>query len=543
MKKIKYFLILFIMLLPTVVFAESASGTIENVNWNYNDGVLTLTTDNPMVGYHVPLALYGGGTWYDYKDDIVKIIVGDGIDVVRENAFKEYANLEEVILPNKMGGQIDDYAFYNCSKLKKINIPFGITRIGDYAFYGTQINNVELPITLDWTYEHTFNEGTTITRPAEYDDIIAAGTAGTTKSYFSSNSFDPGLPSNSTCYNKFYYSYFYDDTAYWKLMKDGTLIIWGTELIHGFSGSRNPWGCYKDEIKKIVINDDKEGTISINNNICSNNKHVKLAVYSSKPVEEIMNNRIKVLSGIYLADVRFDPIYGFRNLETIVFNRGVEEIGSQVLWSTNIHPNDIYINKYVRNIESSAVFKTSNLVKDNANNVHIEVSYEDYLNNGYHYYYEYNNTTEFFNTDGTLKDPTELASFYDNPKGHLLNDVDDTYVSINDTTAPDTVEIDGKTFYKYDTYLTNSDGIANISLPNDEIDYYAKVLDDNCCNTDVFYKINTFPKTINLNIQASNNTSDLINPNTHRNKIVLIMIILLSLGLGVFIYKRIRKEV
>ena len=218
MKKLLFLtLLLCTIVLPFNVAAVESNGTINNVNWNYQDGVLTLTTENDSLGYVIPSAEYTQGIWYNYKDEIKKIVVGDGIDIISRYAFQNYSNLEEVELPKSRGGYIGDYAFYNCNKLKNIVLPIGMSRIGDYAFYGTGITEIELPIYIDWTYDHTFNENTTITRPAEYDEIIAAGTSGKAKQM--PEPMGNGNPNNNTCYNKFYYSEFYDDTSYWKLYK------------------------------------------------------------------------------------------------------------------------------------------------------------------------------------------------------------------------------------------------------------------------------------------------------------------------------------
>jgi hypothetical protein len=308
MKKIHLILsiIIFILSINTIkVYAIEASGVVNqsyngkyNISWHYKDGVLTLSPSEPTS--YIIIKAEDNTHWGPYKNDITKIIIEDGIDAIRNNAFSGYTNLEEVIFPKSMGGYIGDYAFYNCSKLKSIELPIGLTKIGDYAFYGTGITEVELPIFVSWTEEHTFNDNTNITRPEEYDNIIAAGTAGKLRS--TDELSREGKPQENTCYIKFYFQHFYDDTAYWKLEKDGTLTVWGTDLVDGYTGSRVPWGCYKDDIKKIVFNDDKTGTIKVDDKECNKNKNVKLAVYVSKPIEEIMNNRIKELNGQYTSD-------------------------------------------------------------------------------------------------------------------------------------------------------------------------------------------------------------------------------------------------
>ena len=548
MKKLLLFILL--LIIPITVNAAEASGTLTSVNWHYKDGVLTFTTDNPDQGYRVSYVTYTNGTWYAYKDQITKIVIGDGIDVIEARAFENYPNLEEVILPDSMGGYIDDYAFYNCSKIKSIKLPTSMTRIGDYAFYGTGIEEVELSIYLDWTYEHTFNENTTITKQTE-ENLVAAGTSGKPK--FSGNPMGNGNPTDNTCYNKFYYAEFYDDTGHWKLYEDGTLIVSGSELVSGYYGSRNPWGCYKQQIKKIIINDDAIGEVEVKDNICGINDHVKLAVYASKPIDEIMQNRIKILQGQYLAEHRDDPIYGYRNLDSIVINRGVEEIGNNTFFSVDIHPNDIYINKYVNYIHGTEFARSNRqLIKENDNNLHISVSYDDYKNNDYKYYYGWNETTDFFKEDGTIKTIEEVVNDqyglrYD---GQIVSDVDDTYVSINDDSAPDTIEVDGKTYYKYETYLTNSEGIAKVSVPNDEtIEYYVKEIDapTGCMVSGVVRRLDTSKREIELLIETNPEPEPEVeeqqqeNPLTGDFIMILGTLFILSFLLIIYNYRKGRK--
>ena len=514
MKIRRLFLILFfVILLPFSVKAEEVSGKNGDVDWHYKDGVLTFSTTDDSKGFRIPYVSNPDAYWLKYKDKITKIVINEGIDVIESNAFREYSNLEELILPESMGGQIGDYAFYNCSKLKEVKLPTSMTRIGDYAFYGTSISEVELSIYLDWIYDHTFNENTVIKRPAEYEEILAAGTSGKMK--YLNDAMGNGNPNNNTCYNKFYYANFYDDTGLWKLYKDGTLVVTGTELEYGYAGSRVPWGCYKDQIKKIIINDDKTGTVSIKDNVCDSQKHVKLSVYSSKKVADIMNNRIKEIKGSLMADCRYDCIYGFRNLETFIVNRGVEVIDT-VFMTNNAHPRDIYFSKYVSKIDDGNMFNGDWVNKDyENNNFHINISYEDYLNNNYSYTSIYEGSIHtnpkkipFFNEDGSFFDVYAYGESHRlSYEGRIISDVDDTYVSINDNSAPDTIIIDGKTYYKYDTYLTNSDGIAKVSLPNDtSIDYYVKIVDGdkNCANIDKTYKVKMTDKTINEVIENKN---------------------------------------
>ena len=537
-------LVLLLVLVPIKVYAVSDGGTFSGVNWSYEDGEVTISVGpTNMTNYMIRQPAEGSNTWIKYKNEIKKIIIEDGIDSILERSFQDYPNLEEVVLPKSMGGIIDDYAFYNCPKLKSIQIPIGLPKIGDYAFYGTGITEVELPIYLDWIGDHTFNENTNITRPSEWDNLIAAGTAGQYKGLGTSSGQREGYPSNNTCYNKYYFASFYDDTSYWKLDKEGTLTVWGTETYYFYSNSRVPWGCYKNQIKKIIINDDITGTIKIEDNNCPVKRN-KIAVYASKPVDDIMNTRIRKLQGYLLMDHRDDPIYGYRNLETIIINRGVESITDNIFSAPNAHPNDIYVSKYVKKITGTNPFYTTiDYAPERENNFHINVSYEDYINHNYLYSESVGN---FYDEDGNLKTVPQNS----NSKGNLISDVDSTYVSIDDNSAPETIEVNGKTFYKYETYLTNEDGVAQVSLPRDSsIEYYTKVIEtpSGCTKILDAVKVNSSKENIDEVIKVTNsgnnNNDDNVfdNPDTRVDNPFIYMITLVcSIVLIVGLYKRVR---
>ena len=499
MKKLIIFLIL---LLPITVKAANGSETCGP--WELTDGVLTIN----CVGDAYYLNSGDDRTWRPYAEDITKIVITGKLDVINYKNFQNLPNLEEVVLPESMGGEIADYAFYNCPKLTHIDLPIGFSRIGKYAFYGTGITEVEIPVYVDWIEEHAFPDGTTITRPAEYDDLIAAGTAGSIKNLQDgspSSIPSEGKVSNNTCYNKYYFGQFYDDTAYWKLYKDGTLVVSGTGLHTGFSNSRNPWGCYKKQIKNVIINDDIEGKITVDDNICDNNQDFKIAVYASKTVNEIMQNRIREIKGHMFFDCREDCYQSSWNVETIRINRGVETIADS-FWENQetLKDRDIYINKYVKKMNSTSIFLTDSAKPANTK-LHFEVSPEDYLNNNYSYEILYPvDQVPLINNNAFI---TEIN--FDNPysfKGSIVNDIDDTYVSINDTSAPDTIEVDGKTYYKYDTYITNIDGITNISIPNDAtVEYVAKEIEapNGCMVQGRTFLIDSSVKNINLVIETN----------------------------------------
>lgn len=69
---------------------------------------------------------------------------GNGVVSIGPDCFNGFANLKRVKLPITIK-QICDSAFYNCKKLEEINISDDITKIGEYAFCGTNLREFIVP--------------------------------------------------------------------------------------------------------------------------------------------------------------------------------------------------------------------------------------------------------------------------------------------------------------------------------------------------------------------------------------------------------------
>ena len=482
-------LLLFFLLLLIPFTVKAVTGYDNGFSWDFEDGVLTIHPN-----YQVLLSTNSGANFRAYANEIKKIVIDGPLDAINYQNFRDLPELEEVVLPEKMAGQIDDYAFYNCPKLKHIDIPVGLARIGKNAFGNTGITEVEVSIFTSWIEDDAFPPGTVIKRPAEYDDIIDAGTAGNINSLNAGNSSltsNEGYAYNNTCYNKFYYLSYYQDTAYWKLYKDGTLVVWGTNLKQGYSNSRAPWGCYKKQIKRYVYNEDKTGTLTKQNQLNHDEKleNAVYAIYSTKPVEEIMSNRLKNIYGNQFADCREDCKHSSYDVEEVYLNRGVEYVGDAFsVYDSPLKDRDIYVSKYVKTIASQDFFRSyGNDVKSTT--LHIEVSPEDYISHGYSYgvtgqmsqtVFGLYNFDSILDSNGQFITYPNFSSYLNssNYRGIIVNDIDDYYVSIDDSLAPKEIEVDGKTLYLYETYRTNAEGQAKVSIAEpqvfEEYDYYIK---------------------------------------------------------------------
>ena len=153
-----------VTMLPMSVFAESseiASGTCgDNLTWVLRqDGILTISGEGTMKNYSS-----GGAPWYVYRNDILQVVIEDGVTSIGKYAFysdiysynSSYNSLTSVEIPDsvtRIGANafahctelcsvnigngvisINNHAFYDCDSLVSITIPDGVTSIGDYAF-------------------------------------------------------------------------------------------------------------------------------------------------------------------------------------------------------------------------------------------------------------------------------------------------------------------------------------------------------------------------------------------------------------------------
>ena len=72
------------------------------------------------------------------------VVIPDTVTTIRERAFNNSYNLEEVKIGNSVES-IGEYAFINCEGLKSLNLPDSITTIGEAAFNGNSLKEIHIP--------------------------------------------------------------------------------------------------------------------------------------------------------------------------------------------------------------------------------------------------------------------------------------------------------------------------------------------------------------------------------------------------------------
>ena len=111
---------------------EGVQGTDGSVSWTIsNDGTLTVTGTGAVEPAGTgPSAGYG---WSGYGEQVLRIVVGEGITSLGASAFADCVNAESAALPESLTA-IGEAAFQNARALESVNIPVAVKSIGDWAF-------------------------------------------------------------------------------------------------------------------------------------------------------------------------------------------------------------------------------------------------------------------------------------------------------------------------------------------------------------------------------------------------------------------------
>ena len=118
---------------PSAVAAEEGSCG-PNATWRFEDGTLTISGSGLVTDL----------CWYDFHNQIQKVVVEPGIINLPENAFQDCEFLTDVTLPEGFA-HIGAFAFHNCRSLGTIQFPDTLSRIGQHAFSNSGITGITIP--------------------------------------------------------------------------------------------------------------------------------------------------------------------------------------------------------------------------------------------------------------------------------------------------------------------------------------------------------------------------------------------------------------
>lgn len=106
----------------------------ENLTWNLaEDGTLTLSGEGEMASEYWS----SDYPWYSKRQSVEKIVIGEGITSVANDAFYGCSNLKEIVLPSTLKA-VYSYAFCSSNGAYTVTIPPTVEIIEMMAFYGAE---------------------------------------------------------------------------------------------------------------------------------------------------------------------------------------------------------------------------------------------------------------------------------------------------------------------------------------------------------------------------------------------------------------------
>ncbi len=171
MKQIYIFLIALLMGLSAN--AEESGTCGANLKWHLtNDGVLTITGEGRMNDY-ADDGYYVGGPWGN--NGIKRVIIGDSVTSIGNNAFRQCRFLTSVTIPNSVT-TIGRSAFSDCSSLTSVTIGNSVTTIGRSAFRQCRfLTSVTIPNSVTTIGESAFSDCSSLTSVTIPNSVTTIG--------------------------------------------------------------------------------------------------------------------------------------------------------------------------------------------------------------------------------------------------------------------------------------------------------------------------------------------------------------------------------
>ena len=149
------FLSILLMLMPIVASADYSGTCGSGATYSFNESTQTLSIsgsgamrDYSNIDEFAP--------WYDYRDKILIIKIGEGITSIGMHAFINCKNLISVNISNTVSF-IGFESFYGCSKLSSIDLPNSIVDIDENAFASCGLTSIVIPSNVTSIKTNTFS--------------------------------------------------------------------------------------------------------------------------------------------------------------------------------------------------------------------------------------------------------------------------------------------------------------------------------------------------------------------------------------------------
>lgn len=151
-------------LAPAAHAAEASGDCGDSLTWTVKDDTLTISGSGPMWDFKDGVM----ATWYDYREEISRVILPEGLTRVGDLAFYDCNQLRTVVIPDSVEEVgwyafakchsmtmldlsdnlkiIEEAAFRECSSLRSLRLPNGLKEMGFQAFYRCEsLSSVTIP--------------------------------------------------------------------------------------------------------------------------------------------------------------------------------------------------------------------------------------------------------------------------------------------------------------------------------------------------------------------------------------------------------------
>lgn len=288
-----------------------------NITWSYNEDTFELTISGTG---DMPASITSIASLVDYRSEIRRIVIKDGVTSIGRNAFYNCDDLWSVEIPDSVK-TINPYAFYYCSWLSHVYFTGSQNEWNSINIYeegNNKLNNATVHIAvkeITWIVDGA----ETVDEYSFGDEIIIPETP--VKDGYIFKGWSAEIPETMPDYDleftaileKILVTGTCGENLTWSLNDEtGELIISGTGDMYDWTSATSPWYSYRTMIKKVIIGD---GVTSIGN-YAFQNCNVFESITIGKDVTRI-------------GDCAF---YSCKLITSIVIPEGVTQIGAKAFY-------------------------------------------------------------------------------------------------------------------------------------------------------------------------------------------------------------------
>ena len=162
----------------TVVASGECGAQGDNVTWTlYDDGSLVISGTGAIRDIGTSATLYDDQPWYNHKSSIISISIGYGVTSIGDRAFYGCSTSTSVTIPSSVMS-IGNSAFCMCRSLASVTIPSSVASIGEAAFYGcSTLTSMTIPSSVRNIANDTFYSCSAMTSVTIPEGVASIGEA------------------------------------------------------------------------------------------------------------------------------------------------------------------------------------------------------------------------------------------------------------------------------------------------------------------------------------------------------------------------------